>query len=56
MYEKLLAILSLVGFAIFLAVLGILVREPALQAVLVVTLAMAAYDFWIDAFRGGGRR
>lgn len=51
MYDKFLAIVSLALFVAFLAVLAIWVESIALKVVLGTTAAMAAYDFWHEAFR-----
>lgn len=52
MIDAILSALALAGFVAFLFVLGLWVREPDLIVVLVIGVAMAAYDFWL-AFRKG---
>lgn len=52
MYDKILALVSFVLFAIFLAILGIWVESLSLKIVLVITAAMCAYDFWLDTSKG----
>lgn len=57
MYDKVLAIGSILLFGGFLLILAIWVEEaPALPFVLAITFAMAAYDFWCDAFRGPDKK
>ena len=51
MYDKLLAIFSFALFAAFLAILGIWVESMSLKVVLIITVLMCAYDFWVDAFK-----
>ncbi|MBL8564213.1 MAG: hypothetical protein JNM89_00680 [Hyphomicrobiaceae bacterium] len=48
MYEKILAVVSLIVFAVFLATLGIWVESVSLKIVLAVTVLMCAYDFWLE--------
>lgn len=50
MYDKLLALVSFVLFAIFLAILGIWVDSISLKIVLAITAAMCAYDFWRETW------
>lgn len=50
MIDALLSLLALSGFAAFLLILALWVREPDLIVVLAVGMGMAAYDFW-RAFR-----
>ena len=52
MYDKILALVSFVLFAIFLAILGIWVDSISLKVVLMITAAMCAYDFWLDTSKG----
>ena len=53
MYKKILAVVSLGLFFLFLYFMGRQVEEASwLIAVLIATGAMAAYDFWRDAFNG----
>ncbi len=59
MYDKILAIFSFALFATFLAILGIWVESISLKVVLVITVVMCGYDFWLDAFavpkKGSGK-
>jgi hypothetical protein len=53
MYDKILAVFAFSLFAIFLAILGIWVegtQNLSLKIVLIITVLMCAYDFWLDAF------
>lgn len=52
MIDALLSVVALAGFIALLAILGWWVREPDLIVVLIIGVAMAAYDFW-RAFRQG---
>jgi hypothetical protein len=54
MIDALLSAIALLGFVAFLFVLGWWVREPDLIVVLVIGVALAAYDFW-RAYRTGGQ-
>jgi len=56
MYEKFLAVFALCLFVAFLAVLGIWVEGIDIKIVLALTGLLAAYDFWLDAFKGGGKK
>lgn len=49
-YEKILALVSLAIFAAFMGILGLWVDAIDLKVVLLVTVAMAAYDFARDLF------
>jgi hypothetical protein len=49
-YEKILALVSLAAFASFMGILGLWVDAIDLKVVLLVTVAMAAYDFARDVF------
>ncbi len=49
MYERILAVMSLIVFAVFLAILGIWVESISLKIVLAITVLMCAYDFWLEA-------
>lgn len=42
-----LSVVGLGGFIVFLGVIASFVPQPDLLAVIGVTLAMAAYDFWV---------
>ena len=50
MYDKVLAIFAFVLFAAFVAILGIWVDSIALKVVLIITVLMCGYDFYLDAF------
>lgn len=50
MIDAILSLLALLGFAAFLFILAVWVRQPDLIAVIAIGVAMAAYDFW-RAFR-----
>lgn len=52
MYEKLLAIIALGLFAVFLGIIGYRVQEWDLRIVLLISFGLATYDFWLDAFSG----
>lgn len=47
--DYLLALLSLVGLAVFLGILMWRVPAPALITVCVLGIAMAAYDFFVES-------
>lgn len=49
-YEKSIAVASLGSFIAFLLVVGVWVESLSLRIVLVLSGAMAAYDFWLEAF------
>jgi hypothetical protein len=51
MTDRILSILALAGFSAFLFILAWWVRELDLTIVIIVGVAMAAYDFWRLAFR-----
>ncbi len=51
MTDKIIAALALAGFAAFIAVLVIFVREIDLIIVSVIGLLLAGYDFYRDLFR-----
>jgi hypothetical protein len=51
MVDRILSVLALAGFAAFLFILAWWVREIDLAIVIVVGVAMAAYDLWRLAFR-----
>jgi uncharacterized membrane protein YccC len=44
--DWILSIIGIAGFATFLVIVASFVPEPALITVIVVTIAMAAFDFW----------
>lgn len=46
MIDRILAVVSLLSFIFFLAILVDYVREPDLTIVVVIGIVMAAYDFW----------
>ncbi len=50
MYDKILAVFSFALLSVFLAILGIWVESTSLRIVLIITVLMCGYDFWIDAF------
>lgn len=52
MLDKILAVLSLLALFAFCFVLIWWVKEPALAAIVVVSLAMAGYDFWLALSSG----
>lgn len=56
MYDKILALVSFIAFAVFLAILGIWVESISLKIVLAITALMCGYDFWLDTFsrKNGG--
>ena len=47
MVDKLLACMSLILLAAFVGVVVWFVNEPDLWVVVVLVVAMAAYDFWV---------
>ncbi|MDQ0326445.1 fatty acid desaturase [Rhodopseudomonas julia] len=49
--NRILALLALAGFALFLFIIAWWVREPDLIIVLTIVVAMAAYDFWGHPWR-----
>jgi hypothetical protein len=59
MYDKILALFSFALFAIFLAILGIWVegtQNLSLKIVLIITVLMCGYDFWLDAFSAKSKK
>lgn len=52
--DRLLAVLALVALIAFLAVIVIFVPEADLTAVLLITVALGAVDFWRYAGRRNG--
>ncbi|MEO1544768.1 MAG: hypothetical protein AAFR75_12225 [Pseudomonadota bacterium] len=52
-YDKILAVISLALFFAFCGVISIWVMEWDLKVALLIGVAMASYDFWLDAFKGG---
>lgn len=54
MTDKLLAVLSFAALVAFCAVLVWFVPEPDLTIVVVVVVALGAYDFYQTAFRRNG--
>lgn len=50
--DRILGIVALASLAAFLYILGSYVREPDLIIMLVIGVAMAGYDFWLELFRG----
>ena len=56
MYDKVLAVFSILVFGAFLLILGLWVEEaPVLPFVLAITFLMGAYDFWLEVFSGRKR-
>ncbi|MBZ8131932.1 hypothetical protein [Afifella sp. IM 167] len=49
--DRIIAFLALACFAAFLFIVAWWVREPDLILVLLVVVAMIAYDFWIHPWR-----
>ena len=49
-YDRVIAAASLSGFLVFLAIIGLKVQSTSLRIVLLISSAMAIYDFWLDAF------
>ena len=49
-YDRVIAAASLSGFLVFLAIVGLKVQSTSLRIVLLISSAMAIYDFWLDAF------
>jgi len=49
-YDRAVAASALGLFTAFLLILGIWVDSLSLRVVLLIAVAMAAYDFWLDAF------
>lgn len=54
MFDKIIALVSFLLFAVFLAILGIWVDSISLKIVLAITAAMCAYDFWLDTSKAEG--
>jgi hypothetical protein len=46
MLDRILAVLSLLALILFLSIVVRFVDEPALWVVILIVVAMAAYDFW----------
>lgn len=56
MTDRFLALLALIGLALFLVVVPLWVPSPDLILLAVLCFLLAAYDFWRELFRGGGGR
>lgn len=54
MFDKVLAVVAILTLAVFVSVVVWFVPEPDLIIVTVVVLAMAAFDFYLMAFRKNG--
>ncbi|TWH36555.1 MULTISPECIES: hypothetical protein [unclassified Aminobacter] len=54
MTDRLLALISLIGLALFLCVVPIWVPSPDLIVLAVLCFLLAAFDFWRELFRAGG--
>lgn len=50
MQDKFLALFSFALFAVFISILGIWVDSMSLKVVLIITVLMCGYDFWLNAF------
>ena len=50
MTDRILALLALAGFIIFLGIIIAYVPHPDLVTVSVVVIVMACYDFWRELF------
>ena len=53
--DRVLAVFSLAVFVAFLGIIVYFVAEADLAIVVLIVIAMAAYDFYRSAFRGSGR-
>lgn len=53
LYDKIIAAIGLMLFAVFLGIIFWKVAEWDLRLVLILAVVMATYDFWRDAFRPG---
>lgn len=51
--DKIFAAVGLALFAIFMGIVGWQVVGIDIKIVLILAFAMAAYDFWLDAFKPG---
>lgn len=51
MIDAILSMLALAGLIVFLFILAWWVREVDLTIVILIGIAMAAYDFWRSVFR-----
>ncbi len=49
-YDRVIAAASLSGLLVFLAIVGLKVQSTSLRIVLLISSAMAIYDFWLDAY------
>ncbi|TWG63598.1 hypothetical protein [Aminobacter sp. J44] len=54
MTDRLLALISLIGLALFLCVVPIWVPSLDLIVLAVLCFLLAAFDFWRELFRAGG--
>jgi hypothetical protein len=52
--NRVIAIIALIGFAAFVGMLPLYLPIPDLTAVAVISVGLAAYDFWRDLFRKNG--
>ena len=55
MLDRVFAVLSLLALVGFMGIVTWFVNEPDLWIVVIVVLAMAAYDFWRTLTRRNGR-
>lgn len=55
MTDRVLAILALIALAAFVSTVPIFVPDIDLIIFAVVCVALAAFDFWRELFRGGGK-
>lgn len=53
MTDKIAAAVGLALFAIFMGIIGWQVVGIDIKIVLILAFGMAAYDFWLDAFKPG---
>jgi len=52
MIEKAVGVIGLLTFIIFVGYIAIRIGEPDLGIVVLIVVAMAVYDFYIDIFKG----
>lgn len=55
MIDKVLALVALVVMILFVSVVPLFVPDIDLIILAVLTVGLAAFDFWRELFRGGGK-
>ena len=55
MTDRILALLALIGLVAFVIVVPLFVPEIDLIVLAIITVGLAAFDFWRDLFRGNDK-